>query len=48
MTIMGSLLFIYILAKSIPKSIKSYKLRKREIELENKKLEVEKLKLELE
>ena len=46
--IFGSLIFIYILAKSIPNSIKKYKLKKHELELEAKKLEVEKLRLQIE
>ena len=44
----GSLIFLYFVAKSIPNSIKSYKLRKHEIELEKKRLEIEMLKLEIE
>jgi hypothetical protein len=48
LTLFGGLFFIYIIAKTIPNSIKSYKLRKKEIELEEKRLEIEKLKLELE
>ena len=47
-TIFGGLFFIYIFAKAIPSSIRSYKLKKQELVLEGKRLEVEKLRLELE
>ncbi len=40
-TVLGGLFFIYILAKAIPGSFKSYNLRKQEIELEKKRLELE-------
>lgn len=47
-TVFGGLFFIYFFARAIPNSIKSYRLRKQEIELENKRLEIEKMRLELE
>lgn len=47
-TVFGGLFFIYILAKAIPNSIRSYRLRKQELEIEAKRLELEKLRLEVE
>ena len=44
----GGILFIYILAKSIPRNIKNYRLRKKEMALEEKRLEIQKMQLELE
>eukprot|EP00347_Sterkiella_histriomuscorum_P021697 403333077 len=47
-TVFGGLFFIYILAKAIPSSIRSFRLRKQELELEAKRMELEKLRLEVE
>ncbi len=48
MVVFGGLFFIYIFAKAIPGSFRSFNLRKQEIELEKKKLELEKMRLEYE
>ena len=46
--VVGGLLFLYFIAKAIPRSAQNFRLRKQELELEDKKLEVEKLRMELE
>ena len=46
--VFGGIFFIYIFAKAIPGSFRSYNLRKQEIELEKKKLELEKMRIEYE
>lgn len=37
-----------MLAKAIPNSIRSYKLKKQELEIEKQRIELEKLRLEIE
>ena len=48
LTLFGLLFFIYMMAKAIPNSIRSYKLRKQELDIERQRLEVERLRLEIE